>query len=297
MLLTYGPPHASDGTFAAAELYQTDGFGQNRDGRRGSVMAQYEGGSGATRYRITGQAYISSFHTAGVMRDDDYHAGRIGFYGTYDPLQGEDASRYSVAVELEHKSGNVTAREPGLRHRAAAPAARELHRLSARRAGAAADAARPARRSPRPRRHGGHRRRARLRAPRRPRAATSCRRSRSATSRAATSAPACSSASKRRRDTPTTPTRNLDSRLGDIGLYVDVNLRSAALAGAARRRARRPLHLRRARQLRGAVGRAPQSEPAARRTELLSASRTSAPTASPTSAPRRCRRRTCRAAR
>src|SRR5205807_9936904 len=108
MLLMYGPPHASDGTFAAAELYQTNGFGQNRDGRRASAMAQYEGGSGATRYRIFGQAYISSFHTAGVVRDDDYRAGRICFYCTYDPLQGEDAQRYAAGVALSHKTEHVS---------------------------------------------------------------------------------------------------------------------------------------------------------------------------------------------
>ncbi len=38
--------------------------------------------------RIFGQAYLASFHSAGVIRDDDYRAGRIGFYGTYDPLAG-----------------------------------------------------------------------------------------------------------------------------------------------------------------------------------------------------------------
>jgi iron complex outermembrane recepter protein len=109
LLLMYGPPHASDGTFAAAEIFQTNGFGQNRDGRRGSAMAQWEGGSGATRYRLSGQAYIASFHTAGVIRDDDYRAGTKGFYDTYDPLQGEDASRYSVSFDISHKSGHITA--------------------------------------------------------------------------------------------------------------------------------------------------------------------------------------------
>lgn len=110
LFLGYGPPHASDGTFAAAELYQTAGFGQNRDGRRGSAMAQYEGKSGDTTYRLFGQAYISSFHAAGVLRDDDYRAGRVGFFGTYDPLQGEDASRYSLGVALATKTGHVSVR-------------------------------------------------------------------------------------------------------------------------------------------------------------------------------------------
>jgi hypothetical protein len=40
-----------------------------------------------------------------VLRDDDFRAGRVGFFDTYDPLQGEDSSRYSVAGELEHRSG------------------------------------------------------------------------------------------------------------------------------------------------------------------------------------------------
>src|SRR5205085_6502691 len=32
-LLMYAPAGGTNGTFAAAELYQTDGFGENRDGR------------------------------------------------------------------------------------------------------------------------------------------------------------------------------------------------------------------------------------------------------------------------
>jgi TonB family protein len=107
-LLMFAPPHASEGTFAAAELYQTGGFGQNRDGRRAAAIAQYEGGSGATHYRLFAQAYLASFHTAGVLRDDDYRAGRKGFYDTYDPNQGEDSQRYSAAVEVTHKIDHLT---------------------------------------------------------------------------------------------------------------------------------------------------------------------------------------------
>ena len=116
LLLTWAPPGGSTGTFVAAELYQTAGFGQNRDGQRGNVMAQYEGRHGSVDLRVTAQAYISSFHTAGVLRDDDYRAGRVGFYDSYDVVQhaalrqGEDASRYSAAFELGTRAGNVTIR-------------------------------------------------------------------------------------------------------------------------------------------------------------------------------------------
>ena len=105
-LLTYGPPGGSPGSFAAVDIYQTSGFGQNRDGRRATVMAQHEGQAGASSlYRLTATAYAASFHTAGVLRDDDYRAGRVGFYDTYDPMQGEDSSRYSLAASLESHAG------------------------------------------------------------------------------------------------------------------------------------------------------------------------------------------------
>ncbi len=108
ILVAYGPPGSSSQTFAAAELFQTDGFGRNRDGRRGSAIAQYEGRTGSHLYRVTAQAYSASFHAAGVLRDDDYRAGRVGFFDSYDSLQGEDAARYSLAAALESRTGPIT---------------------------------------------------------------------------------------------------------------------------------------------------------------------------------------------
>jgi hypothetical protein len=73
-------------------------------------MAQYEGQAGSsTHYRIAATAYIASAHTAGVLRDDDFRAGRVGFFDTYDPRQGEGSSRYSVSAELESHVGNFVA--------------------------------------------------------------------------------------------------------------------------------------------------------------------------------------------
>jgi TonB family protein len=108
-LLLFGPAGASTGTFGGAELYKTDGFGQNRDAERGSAMGQYEGHFGATgSYRITGTAYATSYHTAGVIREDDYQAGRVGFFDTRDFRQGGDSSRFSIAGDVETKEGDVT---------------------------------------------------------------------------------------------------------------------------------------------------------------------------------------------
>lgn len=112
LLLLWGPNQAGRGTFGGAEIFETDGFGQNRDARRGSAMAQYEGRlSDRSSFRLFGQAYATSYHSAGVIRDDDYRSGRKGFFDTYDFRQGGDASRYSVAGDVETKWGEAALRQ------------------------------------------------------------------------------------------------------------------------------------------------------------------------------------------
>ena len=112
----WGPQGESTHTFAGAEIYKTDGFGQNRDAERGSAMGQYEGRFGATgSWRLTTQAYATHFHSAGVIREDDYASGKIGFYDSYDLStfarervpEGGDASRYSIAADIETHPGDA----------------------------------------------------------------------------------------------------------------------------------------------------------------------------------------------
>lgn len=108
MLVLWGPTGQSTRTFGGAELFDTDGFGENRSARRGSAMGQYEGKLGASgSYRIGAQAYSAQFKSAGVVRADDVDAGRIDFFGTYDTRQGGDSSRYSVWGDIETKSGDT----------------------------------------------------------------------------------------------------------------------------------------------------------------------------------------------
>lgn len=115
-LLLWGPEGESRGTLAGVELYKTDGFGQNRDAQRATAMAQYEGKVGsAGSYRVLATAYSTHFHSAGVIREDDYRAGNIGFYDSYDlsKLAGEkvreggDAARYSLSGDIESRSGSA----------------------------------------------------------------------------------------------------------------------------------------------------------------------------------------------
>ena len=108
-LLTWGPENQDAHTFTAVEYARSNGYGENRAFQRGTAITQYEGKLGERGlWRVTGQAYSVVAGAAGVIRQDDYSAGRIGFYDTYDPNQGQDSSRYSVAADIETRDHDVT---------------------------------------------------------------------------------------------------------------------------------------------------------------------------------------------
>lgn len=108
LVATWGPASMPTGTFAGAELFTTDGFGQNRDAKRATGMAQYEGAIGKTgSFRILATGYGVRYHAAGPMRRDDVEAGRFGFYDTYDTRQGGSASRFSLSGDITGKAGDI----------------------------------------------------------------------------------------------------------------------------------------------------------------------------------------------
>ena len=61
-------------------------------------------------------AYGTNYHSAGVVRDDDFRQGRIGFYDSYDLTlyareqvrQGVDSTRFSLSGDLDGKVGDAT---------------------------------------------------------------------------------------------------------------------------------------------------------------------------------------------
>ena len=117
LLGLWGPAGESSHTFAGVELARTAGFGQNRDAERGAALGQYEGRLGdAGTFRLTAQSYATHFHSAGLLREDDLRSGRVGFYDSYDlsPFarqrvpEGGDASRTSLAGDLETRTGDAT---------------------------------------------------------------------------------------------------------------------------------------------------------------------------------------------
>ncbi len=109
-LVLWRPQGRDAQNFAAAELYQTAGFGQNRDAQRATAMAQIAGDAGAAGlWRLGITAYTDKYHTAGVLREDDYLAGRKGFYDTYDATQGGNVSRYGLYATHETHEGAFAA--------------------------------------------------------------------------------------------------------------------------------------------------------------------------------------------
>jgi TonB family protein len=109
LLLLWGPKDAPLGTFAGAEYYTTDGFGTNRQAKRGTAIGQYEIALGPkSLLRLNATAYFTEYNSAGIVREDDVQNGFLGFYGTEDPAQsGNVASRASISATYEHKFSDI----------------------------------------------------------------------------------------------------------------------------------------------------------------------------------------------
>jgi len=108
-LLTWGSPTTNSHNFGGVELYQTAGFGENRDARRATALGQVENPLGDDGlWRLTTGAYLTDYHAAGVIRQDDYAAGRKGFYDTYDFGQGGAATRAFVLGDVEFQHDHTT---------------------------------------------------------------------------------------------------------------------------------------------------------------------------------------------
>jgi len=98
--MAYHPKGWSDATFAAFELYSTDGFGPARAAQRSSVIGQAEFAIGAAKARVLASTYATSFDSAGVLRLSDIESGKVDRFASYDENQGGDSARSQVAFEL-----------------------------------------------------------------------------------------------------------------------------------------------------------------------------------------------------
>jgi iron complex outermembrane receptor protein len=101
------PPEGRTGTFLGFQFWNTDGYGSSRAGSSVSAMGQYEGELGARGlWHLLATAYSTHYQSAGVVRQDDFQSGKVGFYGTEDASQGGDATRFTLAADVEVPLGD-----------------------------------------------------------------------------------------------------------------------------------------------------------------------------------------------
>ena len=97
----YAPPDEETGTFAGFEYFTTDGYGKNRAASRTLALGRFSDDWGAQnfKYAISVYGYATRYDQPGVVREDDYESGKMGFYDTYDPNQGGESNRLLFSID------------------------------------------------------------------------------------------------------------------------------------------------------------------------------------------------------
>ena len=99
-----GPAGTGSDTFVGIDLVHSDGFGAMRRFDRASGLAQWSTDLGhGVQLRLFGALYATRWDAPGPLRDDDYRAGRVDFFGTAPnvPFQGGVSMRGLFAATLE----------------------------------------------------------------------------------------------------------------------------------------------------------------------------------------------------
>ncbi len=107
-LVLWAPKGQEEGTFAAASVRRSAGFGASRGGLSGQAIAQIVLGAGErTDITLHAAAYGARSSLAGVLRRDDVEAGIVDFYGTYDDpsarSQSASSGRAQVMVNVDRR--------------------------------------------------------------------------------------------------------------------------------------------------------------------------------------------------
>ncbi len=111
-LVLWAPKDEAEETFGAFSIRKSDGFGQNRGSISGSAMGQYAF-EGPARFK--GILHVSGYGAraglAGILRQDDIDAGRVGFFDTYNNPSANSQSaltaraQTSVTLDRTNASG------------------------------------------------------------------------------------------------------------------------------------------------------------------------------------------------
>ncbi|MCB9702870.1 MAG: TonB-dependent receptor [Myxococcales bacterium] len=107
-LVLWAPKGQDEGTFAAATVRRTSGFGVGRGGISGAAIGQLVlRARDRTRVTLHAAAYGARAGLAGVLRRDDVDAGIVGFYDAYDDpsarSQSASATRGQVMVDVDRR--------------------------------------------------------------------------------------------------------------------------------------------------------------------------------------------------
>ncbi len=102
-LFLLAPEEMNKESFAAFEYYDTDGYGPNRAAKRASALGQFakDVPSLDFRFKLGVYGYMARFDQAGVVRQDDYQTGTMGFFDTYDTNQGGESNRILFTLDTE----------------------------------------------------------------------------------------------------------------------------------------------------------------------------------------------------
>jgi len=108
----FGPREFSSRSFVGAEVVHSDGFGPSRSFDRACGMAQHVLPVGNdAEIRIIAAGYHGRWQNAGVLRQDDFDAGRIRFFDTYPGTgrQGGHSTRALLGATLSWRRGSERA--------------------------------------------------------------------------------------------------------------------------------------------------------------------------------------------
>ncbi len=93
-------------SFGAADIRTSDGFGTNRAAEHARAIGRFSVDLGNdTVLTLLGTAYATRFGSAGVVREDAYTSGRVGFYDAMDNGQGGDATRMQISAAIDGRDG------------------------------------------------------------------------------------------------------------------------------------------------------------------------------------------------
>lgn len=100
------------GRFLAAEGLLDEGFGENRDIRRGAILGRWEIGdvSEGGAVHALAAAHVARFGLPGALRDDEVRAGSRGFYDAADPIGRGRSDRLLGGVGWTRRSAATDTR-------------------------------------------------------------------------------------------------------------------------------------------------------------------------------------------